>query len=63
MLNYLWGGFFLVAFGLALIRFLLGDGAVFQAVISASFEMAGLAVEIAIGLVGLLAAPMAYRVY
>lgn len=55
MLNYLWGGFFLVAFGLALIRFLLGDGAVFQAVISASFEMAGLAVEIAIGLVGLLA--------
>lgn len=55
MLNYLWGGFFLVGFGVALIRFMGGDEAVFQAVIQSTFDMAKLSVEIAIGLVGLLA--------
>ena len=55
MLNYLWGGFFLVGFGVALIRFIGGDETVFQAVIQSTFDMAKLSVEIAIGLVGLLA--------
>ena len=55
MLNYLWGGFFLVGFGVALIRFLGGDETVFQAIIQSTFDMAKLSVEIAIGLVGLLA--------
>lgn len=55
MLNYLWGGFFLVGFGVALARFFGGDEAVFQAVIQSTFDMAKLSVEIAIGLVGLLA--------
>ena len=55
MLNYLWGGFFLVGFGVALIRFVGGDETVFQAIIQSTFDMAKLSVEIAIGLVGLLA--------
>lgn len=55
MLNYLWGGFFLVGFAVALLRFLGGDDAVFQAVVQSTFDMAKLSVEIAIGLIGLLA--------
>ncbi|MBA53046.1 MAG: hypothetical protein CMK89_01190 [Pseudomonadales bacterium] len=55
MLNYLWGGFFLVGFGVALIRFVGGDETVFLAIIQSTFDMAKLSVEIAIGLVGLLA--------
>ncbi|MEE2730838.1 MAG: nucleoside recognition domain-containing protein [Pseudomonadota bacterium] len=55
MLNYLWGGFFLVGFAVALVRFFGGDTTVFQAIIQSTFDMATLSVEIAIGLVGLLA--------
>lgn len=55
MLNYLWGGFFLVGFAVAMLRFLGGDDAVFQAVVQSTFDMAKLSVEIAIGLIGLLA--------
>jgi|TARA_Y100000589_G_scaffold83270_2_gene77232 spore maturation protein SpmA len=55
LLNYLWGGFFLVGFAVAMLRFLGGDDAVFQAVVQSTFDMAKLSVEIAIGLIGLLA--------
>jgi len=55
LLNYIWGGFFLVGFVVALIRFSGGDETVFQSVIQSTFDMAKLSVDIAIGLVGLLA--------
>jgi spore maturation protein SpmA len=56
MLHRIWLGFFLVAFISALYRWLgLGDAEVFQRMVSALFDMAGLSVELAIGLVGLMA--------
>jgi len=55
LLNYLWGGFFLVGFAVAMLRFFGGDDAVFQAIVQSTFDMAKLSVEIAIGLIGLLA--------
>ena len=56
MLHRIWLGFFLVAFASALYQWLgLGDAAVFQRMVSALFEMAGLSVELAIGLIGLMA--------
>jgi spore maturation protein SpmA len=56
MLHRIWLGFFLVAFVSALYQWLgLGDAQVFQRMVSALFEMAGLSVELAIGLIGLMA--------
>ncbi len=56
MLHRIWLGFFLVAFASALYQWLgLGDAQVFQRMVSALFEMAGLSVELAIGLIGLMA--------
>ncbi|MEH6637126.1 MAG: nucleoside recognition domain-containing protein [Halioglobus sp.] len=56
MLHRIWLGFFLVAFISALYQwFGLGDSEVFQRMVLALFEMAGLAVELAIGLIGLMA--------
>ncbi|MCB1730461.1 MAG: spore maturation protein [Halieaceae bacterium] len=56
MLHRIWLGFFLVAFISALYQWLgLGDAAVFQRMVTALFDMAGLSVELAIGLVGLMA--------
>jgi len=56
MLHRIWLGFFLVAFASALYQWLgLGDAAVFQRMVAALFEMAGLSVELAIGLIGLMA--------
>lgn len=55
MLNYLWGGFFLVGFAVSVVRFAGGDEAIFQQVIQSTFDMAKLSVDIALGLVGLLA--------
>ena len=54
-MNLVWGLFFLVGFAVALIQWLAGDATAFEALVTASFDMAKLAVEIAIGLVGLLA--------
>ena len=54
-MNFVWGLFFLVGFGVALIRWVGGDHLVFEALVTASFDMAKLSVDIAIGLVGLLA--------
>ena len=56
MLHRIWLGFFLVGFASALYRWLgLGDADVFQRMVVALFDMAALSVELAIGLVGLMA--------
>jgi spore maturation protein SpmA len=56
MLHRIWLGFFLVAFASALYQWLaLGDAAVFQRLVTALFDMASLSVELAIGLIGLMA--------
>ncbi len=56
MLHRIWLGFFLIAFVSALYQWLgLGDAAVFQRMVSALFDSARLAVELAIGLIGLMA--------
>ena len=56
MLHRIWLGFFVVAFISALYQWLgLGDAEVFQRMVTALFEMAGLSVELAIGLIGLMA--------
>jgi len=55
MLHRIWLGFFVVAFISALYQWLgLGDAAVFQRMVAALFDMAGLSVELAIGLIGLM---------
>ena len=56
MLHRIWLGFFLLGFVSALYQWLaLGDHEVFQRLVSALFDMATLSVELAIGLVGLMA--------
>ena len=56
MLHRIWLGFFVVAFISALYQWLgLGDAEVFQRMVAALFDMAGLSVELAIGLIGLMA--------
>jgi len=55
MLHRIWLGFFVLGFISALYQWLFaGDHEVFQRTISASFEMASLSVELAIGLIGIL---------
>ena len=55
MLHRIWLGFFVIAFGSGLYRWLVqGDTDVFQRMVKATFDMAGLSVELAIGLIGLL---------
>jgi spore maturation protein SpmA len=56
MLHRIWLGFFLVAFASGMFQWLgYGDVEVFQRMVTALFEMAGLSVELAIGLIGLMA--------
>lgn len=56
MLNTLWLSFFLLAFVAALWQWLTGTNPdVFSQLVAATFEMANLAVEIAIGLIGVMA--------
>ncbi len=55
MLNYLWGAFFLVGAIVALLRFFGGDASIFQALVTATFDSAKLSVDIALGLIGVLA--------
>jgi len=56
MLHRIWLGFFVVAFISAIYQWLgLGDAQVFQRMVTALFDMAGLSVELAIGLIGLMA--------
>ncbi len=55
MLNYIWFGFFIAAFLSCVLQFLLYDNnAIFTQVIQATFDMAALSVEIALGLAGVL---------
>lgn len=54
-MNLVWALFFLVGCATALVRWLGGDTEIFQQLVNASFDMAKLSVDIAIGLVGLLA--------
>ena len=56
VLNYIWIGFFLVAFAVALVRLVfLGDMEVFPALVNATFDASKSAFEIALGLTGALA--------
>jgi spore maturation protein SpmA len=56
MLHRIWLGFFLLAFIAGLYQWLgVGDAGVFQRMVSALFDMATLTVELAIGLIGLMA--------
>lgn len=56
LLHRIWLGFILLAFLTALFQWLgLGDALVFQRMVTEMFAMAGLAVELAIGLIGLMA--------
>ena len=55
VLNFIWIGFFLVAFGVAAVKLLfLGDTEVFSAMVTATFDMSETAFEISIGLTGVL---------
>jgi len=55
MLNYIWFSFFIVAFLSCIFQFIVKDnGAIFAQVVQATFEMASLSVEIALGLIGVL---------
>ena len=56
MLNIIWLSFFFLAFIAALWQWLSGSNPeVFSDLIASSFEMANLAVEIALGLIGVMA--------
>ena len=56
VLNYIWVAFFIIAFGIALVRLLvMGDTEVFPAMMSATFDSSKTAFEISLGLTGVLA--------
>jgi spore maturation protein SpmA len=55
VLNYIWIAFFLVSLVVGAVRLLfLGDTEIFTTMVNATFEMAGTAVEICLGLIGVL---------
>ncbi len=55
MLVHIWFGFFAVSFIAALYQWLInGHGEIFAALVQSTFDMAGLSVEVAIGLIGVL---------
>lgn len=54
-LNWIWIGFFLIAFATATARWLMGDDAIFQALLKALFDNARTGFEISIGLAGIMA--------
>lgn len=55
VLNYIWIAFFLIALVVGLIKLVvLGDTEVFSAMVNSTFEMAGTAFEISLGLTGVL---------
>lgn len=55
MLNYIWGAFFLIGAGVALLRLLAGDASLLPVLVQSTFDAAKLSAEIAFGLVGVLA--------
>ncbi|MDR0567509.1 MAG: spore maturation protein [Prevotellaceae bacterium] len=55
VLNYIWIGFFIVAFVAALVKaFVFGDAEIFSAVMGSTFDSAKAAFEISLGLTGVL---------
>ena len=55
VLNYIWIGFFLIAFVVALIKLVfLGDVGIFTDIMNSTFETAKLGFEISLGLTGVL---------
>ncbi|HQQ69558.1 MAG TPA: nucleoside recognition domain-containing protein, partial [Alicycliphilus sp.] len=54
-LNWVWTGFFIVAFATAVARWLLGEAGIFQALLTAMFDGARSGFEISLGLAGVMA--------
>ena len=54
VLNYIWIGFFLIAFLIAAIQLLMGNTDVFPAIMNSTFDNAKTAFEISLGLTGVL---------
>ncbi|MDR0711844.1 MAG: spore maturation protein [Prevotellaceae bacterium] len=55
VLNYIWIGFFIAAFGAALVKaFVFGDAEIFSVVMGSTFDSAKTAFEISLGLTGVL---------
>lgn len=54
VLNYIWIGFFLIAFCIACVQLLMGNTDVFPAIMNGTFESAKTAFDISIGLTGVL---------
>ena len=54
VLNYIWIGFFLIAFLIALVQLFIGNTDVFPAIMNSTFDNAKTAFEISLGLTGVL---------
>ena len=54
VLNYIWIGFFLIAFLIALVQLFMGNTDVFPAIMNSTFDNAKTAFEISLGLTGVL---------
>lgn len=54
-LNYVWAGFFLIGFIVAVVRFFMGEVGIFAEMVDSTFDMAKVSVTISIGLVGAMA--------
>jgi spore maturation protein SpmA len=54
MLNAIWIGFFLIAFGASVLQYLAGDAVIFSLVMKAAFDSAKTAFEVALGLTGVM---------
>ena len=54
VLNYIWIGFFFIAFIIALVQLLMGNTDVFPAIMNSTFDNAKTAFEISLGLTGVL---------
>ncbi|HAN38747.1 MAG TPA: hypothetical protein DCQ29_07575, partial [Chitinophagaceae bacterium] len=53
-LNYIWVGFFLIAFVVAVVKSILGDTTLFTTITTNMFDSAKTGAEISIGLVGIM---------
>ncbi len=55
VLNYIWIGFFLISLGVGIVRLVFfQDTEIFTTMVNSTFEMAGVAVDICLGLIGVL---------
>lgn len=55
VLNYIWIGFFLVAFVFGVFQLCMGDATIFQKIVDSTFDTSKTAFEISLGLTGVLA--------